>query len=57
MKKVYNIYYKGDKINKLPLDEESIKNIYSKEFVYKRIGNKNQKINLKNTFIRECIVI
>lgn len=59
MAKMYNIYYQGSKVNKRPLDQDMLKQIFEKEKIYKKEETSNNLIEIpvKDIEIIKCIVI
>jgi len=56
--KVYNIYYKNEKINSRPLKETDLEDMLKKQYILKKIDNYNsEKILLKDTKIIKCTLI
>lgn len=53
----YNIYYKGEKINQLPLTEEELKTVYKHDIIYKKTGNGNIRIPVSKIVVSRCINI
>jgi len=57
MSKHYNIYYKGEKINKTPLDGEHMKKIDEEKFIYKKVNDSTFKIPVDKTRKIKCTLI
>ena len=56
--KVYNIYYKNEKINSRPLKENDLEEVLKKPYILKKIDKYNsEKILLKDTKIIKCTLI
>jgi len=53
----YNIYYKGEKINQLPLTEAELKTVYEHDNIFKKTGNGNIRIPVSKIIVARCINI
>lgn len=56
--KVYNLYYKNEKINSKPLKDNDINELKNKNYIYKKIDKFNSiKLPLNEVKIIKCILI
>ena len=53
----YNIYYKGSKINQIPLSETTLKQIYEYKDIFKKTSNGNIRIPVSKIVVAKCITI
>ena len=53
----YNIYYKGEKINKLPLTEAELKTVLEHDNIFKKTGKGNIRIPVSKIVVAHCINI
>lgn len=56
--KVYNLYYKNEKINSKPLKDNDIEELKKQNFIYKKIDKYNSlKLPLQDIKIIKCTLI
>ena len=56
--KLYNLYYKNEKINSKPLKDNDINELKNKNYIYKKIDKFNSiKLPLNEVKIIKCILI
>ena len=57
--KAYDIYYKSERINDLPLDINTLKKVISNKFIYKKnkFTNKIHQIPTNEIVTRMCTIL
>lgn len=56
--KVYNLYYKNEKINSKPLKEVDVEELKKQNFIYKKVDKFNSiKLPLNDVKIIKCTLI
>lgn len=56
--KVYNLYYKNEKINSRPLSENDVEEIKKQDYIYKKLDKFNSvKLSIKDVKIIKCTLI
>lgn len=57
--KAYDIYYKSERINDLPIDKSTLQKVMEKKFIYKknRYNGDLQKIPTNEIVPRMCTII
>ena len=56
--KVYNLYYKNEKINSRPLSENDVEEIKKQDYIYKKLDKFNSvKLSIKDVKKIKCTLI
>lgn len=53
----YNLYYNSQKINNVPIDDDTLQSLKKYKYVYKKTSTGNIKIPVKDIKVIRCILI